>query len=98
MNRPNTCPLEKKVAQSQHNGDSDQTDTDLTFCLTSGGHNAGIVCEPGNPRRRYRLTTRQADDKYVDPDTWQGRTRQQEGSWWPAWHSRGHNRYRRWPG
>jgi polyhydroxyalkanoate synthase len=61
------------------------TDTDLTFCLTSGGHNAGIVSEPGHPRRRYRLTTRQADDKYVDPDAWQGQTRQQDGSWWPAW-------------
>jgi len=33
----------------------------LTFVLTSGGHNAGIVSEPGHPRRHFRLRTRGAD-------------------------------------
>ena len=28
---------------------------DLTFVLTSGGHNAGIVSEPGHPHRHYRM-------------------------------------------
>ena len=34
------------------------TDTDLTFVLTSGGHNAGIVSEPGHPHRTYQLARR----------------------------------------
>ena len=31
---------------------------DITFVLTSGGHNAGIVSEPGHPRRHYRVERR----------------------------------------
>jgi polyhydroxyalkanoate synthase len=46
------------------------TDTDVTFLLTSGGHNAGIVSEPGHPHRSYQYATRLADDPYIDPDTW----------------------------
>ena len=30
------------------------TDTEITFLLTSGGHNAGIVSEPGHNDRSYR--------------------------------------------
>ena len=61
------------------------SDTDVTFVLTSGGHNAGIVSEPGHPDRRYQIATRRATDKYLDPETWQAIAPQQEGSWWPAW-------------
>jgi polyhydroxyalkanoate synthase len=60
-------------------------DTDVTFVLTTGGHNAGIVSEPGHPHRSYQLATRTHGDRYVDPDTWQTVTARQEGSWWPAW-------------
>jgi len=59
-------------------------DTDITFLLTSGGHNAGIVSEPGHPRRHFRLARRSDGDAYVDPDSWFERTPEQQGSWWPA--------------
>lgn len=62
-----------------------QLDTDVTYLLTSGGHNAGIVSEPGRPRRNYQVMTRRADEHYVDPDTFQQTTPHKEGSWWPEW-------------
>lgn len=61
------------------------TDTDVTFLLTSGGHNAGIVSEPGHAHRSYQYSTRLADEPYIDPDTWQAAMPMQEGSWWPTW-------------
>jgi polyhydroxyalkanoate synthase len=61
------------------------TDTDVTFVLTSGGHNAGIVSEPGHRHRSYQLARRRQGDRYIDPETWQTVTSWQEGSWWPAW-------------
>jgi polyhydroxyalkanoate synthase len=60
-------------------------DTDVTFALTSGGHNAGIVSEPGRPRRHYRMSTKRAQDRYLDPAAWLGRYPLQQGSWWPVW-------------
>jgi polyhydroxyalkanoate synthase len=62
-----------------------ETDTDVTFALTAGGHNAGIVSEPGHPRRHFRIAARRADEKYVDPDSWLQSTEEREGSWWPSW-------------
>jgi polyhydroxyalkanoate synthase len=61
------------------------TDTTVTFVLTAGGHNAGIVSEPGHPRRWYRVATQASDERYVDPDTWLQRAERREGSWWPEW-------------
>jgi len=61
------------------------TDTALTFVLTTGGHNAGIVSEPGHPHRSFQITTHNEGDHYIDPETWQATTEQQEGSWWPVW-------------
>jgi polyhydroxyalkanoate synthase len=61
------------------------TDSDLTFVLTNGGHNAGIVSEPGHRGRRYHTATRRSGDRYVDPDTWLSMATPAEGSWWPAW-------------
>jgi len=62
-----------------------QTDTDVTYVLTSGGHNAGIVSEPGHPDRSFQLAVKGAADKYEDPDSWQVNTPTRAGSWWPAW-------------
>jgi polyhydroxyalkanoate synthase len=61
------------------------TDTAVTFLLTNGGHNAGIVSEPGRPNRVYRIATSGADDPYVDPATWYRNTPDRPGSWWPEW-------------
>ena len=61
--------------------------TDVTFLLTSGGHNAGIVSEPGHPHRSYQVATKHAGERYVDPDTWQAQTPHKDGSWWPEWHA-----------
>jgi poly[(R)-3-hydroxyalkanoate] polymerase subunit PhaC len=61
------------------------TDNELTFVLTNGGHNAGIVSEPGHPRRRHHMGTRHPGDPYVDADTWLAMSVPKEGSWWPTW-------------
>ena len=59
--------------------------TAVTFVLTSGGHNAEIVSEPGHPHRRYRINTRDAGMGYMDPETWLAIAPTRDGSWWPAW-------------
>jgi polyhydroxyalkanoate synthase len=61
------------------------TDTEVTFLLTSGGHNAGIVSEPGHRGRTYQMATRPADGAYVDPDRWADSEPRREGSWWPEY-------------
>jgi polyhydroxyalkanoate synthase len=61
------------------------TDTEVTFVLTSGGHNAGIVSEPGHPHRAFHLATHLPTSRYVDPETWRAATSSREGSWWPSW-------------
>ena len=62
-------------------------DSDVTFVLTSGGHNAGIVSEPGHPKRSYQIATRKEGEIYIDPDQWQAMMPRHEGSWWPDWQS-----------
>ena len=61
------------------------SDADVTFALTNGGHNAGIVNEPGHPHRHYRLATRPAGGHCVSADEWMAAAPSHEGSWWPAW-------------
>ena len=61
------------------------TDTDVTYLLASGGHNAGIVSEPGQNGRSFQVMTRKENDRYVDPETFLAQAPQKEGSWWPEW-------------
>ena len=60
---------------------------EVTFLLTSGGHNAGIVSEPGHPRRSFQIGSRCEGEAYMDADTWRQAAPRKEGSWWPAWES-----------
>jgi polyhydroxyalkanoate synthase len=61
------------------------TEAPLTFVLTTGGHNAGIVSEPGHRGRSYQIADRAAAGRYVDPETWAAATPTQQGSWWQPW-------------
>lgn len=61
------------------------TDTEVTFLLTSGGHNAGIVSEIGRNGRSYQVMTKRHDDHYSAPDAWQATAPVKSGSWWPEW-------------
>ena len=60
-------------------------ETEVTFVLTSGGHNAGIVSEPGHANRSFRVTRLQAGERYVDPEHWYAGTPPVDGSWWRTW-------------
>jgi polyhydroxyalkanoate synthase len=60
-------------------------DADVTFLLTSGGHNAGIVAPPGEEGHSYRVRTKGADSIYTGPDEWLNTVPPVEGSWWPEW-------------
>jgi polyhydroxyalkanoate synthase len=61
------------------------TDSDVTFVLTNGGHNAGVVNEPGHHGRVYQIADKAADAPYVDPLIWEEEVPQRKGSWWPEW-------------
>ena len=58
---------------------------DVTFLLTAGGHNAGIICGPVHPKRHYRMKTRRLVDPHLAPEEWLAEAPRHEGAWWPAW-------------
>lgn len=45
-------------------------ETELTFVLSSGGHNVGIVNPPGQSYSSYRIAVREKDAVSLDPETW----------------------------
>ncbi len=59
-------------------------DTDVTFTLTSGGHNAGIVSEPGHHDRHFRTGHTAEGTAFRDAAAWLAETAPQDGSWWPV--------------
>jgi polyhydroxyalkanoate synthase len=58
---------------------------DVQFVLSNGGHNAGIISEPGHPGRRFFTAEHRRGERYVDPDKWLENAEEREGSWWPEW-------------
>jgi polyhydroxyalkanoate synthase len=61
------------------------TDADVTFVLTSGGHNGGILSEPGHPHHHFRLSRQRQGEHCADQDNWIAKHEPREGSWWPKW-------------
>lgn len=61
------------------------TSAAITFVLTSGGHNAGIVSEPGHKHRHYHMLERREGQAALSPDDWLTQANPYEGSWWEAW-------------
>lgn len=61
------------------------SDADITFVLTSGGHNAGIVSEPGHAGRHYRIGHKASADALHSAEGWFESHAPQPGSWWQPW-------------
>lgn len=61
------------------------TGCDLTFVLTTGGHNSGIVCDPASQGHHYRMSRRPPGMAYVGPAGWQDAVRSRPGFWWREW-------------
>ncbi len=62
-----------------------QAETEVTYLLTTGGHNVGIVSEPEHAGRSFRVTSKKNGDNYLDPERFLAEARREEGSWWPEW-------------
>ncbi len=58
---------------------------DITFVLTSGGHNAGIVNPPDRSGQYFHIAYRDSNAGYFAPEDWIDRADKREGSWWAAW-------------
>ncbi len=61
------------------------TEAEVTFVLSNGGHNVGVVNPPGTPHRHYQLAVHAAATNALDAERWQATAPLHEGSWWPAW-------------
>jgi polyhydroxyalkanoate synthase subunit PhaC len=59
--------------------------TDYTFLLTSGGHNAGIISGPVNPKRHHRIHQWNEPGAAGSPEQFMQRAELRAGSWWPTW-------------
>lgn len=63
---------------------------EITFVLTTGGHNVGIVnppgAEPPGVTVNHRIATHALDDPHRSPEGWLEHATLRPGSWWPSWH------------
>jgi polyhydroxyalkanoate synthase len=62
------------------------TQSEVTFVLASGGHNAGILSPPNATDRCYQQLTIPLDLRIESPQSWLSMAKTINGSWWPAWH------------
>lgn len=60
-------------------------ETDVTFALANRGHNQGVVSPPGTTGLHFRVGTKPARARYIDPDAWFVSCKPEEGSWWTNW-------------
>ncbi|MFL4471127.1 PHA/PHB synthase family protein [Tateyamaria armeniaca] len=61
------------------------TDTDVTFVLTNGGHNGGILSEPRHKGRHYRCGHKDEGDAHTTAPAWLDSHDPHSGSWWQHW-------------
>jgi poly(3-hydroxyalkanoate) synthetase len=61
------------------------TGAEITFVLSNGGHNVGVVNPPGTPHRQYQLAVHADAAASVDGERWAAAAPVHQGSWWPAW-------------
>jgi polyhydroxyalkanoate synthase len=59
--------------------------SEITFVLASGGHNGGIVSEPGRRHRSYRIGFRPRGGPAPAPQDFVAQAAQKDGSWWPEY-------------
>ncbi len=62
-----------------------QVETEVTYLLTTGGHNAGIVSEPGHRGHSFKINTKKLENRYRDPAWFEANAQRKDGSWWPEW-------------
>lgn len=58
---------------------------EITFLLASGGHNGGIVSEPGHRHHSYRIASRPRGGPAPAPQDFVAQAAQKSGSWWPEY-------------
>jgi len=58
---------------------------DVTFALTEGGHNGGVVSPPGRRAREYWVRCTGKSDRDLSPSVWLKQTQPRRGSWWEDW-------------
>ena len=61
------------------------TDTDVTFVLTNGGHNGGVLSEPGHIGRHFRCGHKAEENAHITAQDWLDVNDPQDGSWWTHW-------------